>query len=125
MTPQVDSQLWQIATSIASSLKDMLYGGLGGGVAYLYDYQKKKDAKLEPKFDKWSMVIYVVVGGFISHNVGSFLPIDLTGRDAYIGFSGASAMAIMSLVESKFAGFIFNRIAGSVPPPSKEKDENS
>lgn len=119
----IDTQIWQIVVNIASSLRDLLYGGIGGLVAYAYDHQKRKDAKLDPKFDKWSMFIYVIIGGFIAHNIGSFLPMDLTGRDAYIGFSGASAMAIMSLVESKFAGFIFTRITGSSLPP-KGNDEN-
>jgi hypothetical protein len=99
---------------ILLSLKDVLLGFIGGAVAYLFDYIKaRKDGNVEFKFMFTSMLINMMLGAFVAYSVGTFIPVDTTGRDAIIGFSGVTAYNILLLAESKFATWIMDKLTGT------------
>lgn len=93
------------------SLKDILLGFVGGAVAYLFDYMKaRKNGDTEFKFMFTSMLINMCLGAFVAYSVGSFVPMETTGRDAIIGFSGVTAYNIILIAESRFAQWIMDKI---------------
>ena len=98
------------ALQFVDALKDIILGGFGGVVAYMYDYTRQKKANTKIVWSNSAMAINAFLGGFTANAMGSFIPLDLTGRDGLIGFIGVSSYAILGLVESKFAKAITDRL---------------
>ena len=100
-----------IFTALAS-IKDILLGMAGGVVAYLFDYSKaKRDGDERFTFLFSSMLINVALGAFVAYTVGSVIPMDITYRDAVIGFSGVTAFQIILLAESRFAEWVIEKVS--------------
>ena len=92
------------------TIKDVLLGSMGGVAAYMYDYSKKKKANEQVVWSNSAMAINMFLGGFVANALGSFIPLDLNGRDGIIGFIGVSSYAILGIVESKFAQMIMSKV---------------
>jgi len=94
------------------TLKDVILGGFGGVVAYMYDYTKHKRNNHAIPWSSSAMAINAFLGGFTANALGSFIPTTLDGRDGLIGFIGVSSYAILGIVESKFAKVILSKTLG-------------
>jgi len=92
------------------TIKDIVLGGFGGVIAYMYDYTKQKKHNKNVLWSNSAMIINAFLGGFTANALGSFIAMDLHGRDGIIGFIGVSSYAILGIVESKFAKAITDRI---------------
>ena len=93
--------------------KDVFLGLVGGLISYLFDYSKaKKNGNEEFIFRVSGMIINMALGAFVGYVIGTLLPIETTGRDAIIALSGVTSYNILLLAESRFAVWIFERVAG-------------
>jgi len=92
--------------------KDLLLGGLGGLVVYLYDYSKATRSNEEFVFRFSSLLINVVLGMFVSYGVGTALVAGTPYRDIILMASGFSAYNVLALTESRFAEYIFKKFTG-------------
>lgn len=104
------------------AVKDVMLGACGGIVAYLFDYSKASrdgDATFVFKFS--ALMINMVLGMFVAYSVGTFIPLDVIGRDAYIGGSGVFAYSILLVAESKAAIYLFEMADRIVGKSKKEK----
>lgn len=108
----MNNDVLELLIKIAIALKDILLGGAGGVVAYMFDYSRKKNKKDEIKWSNSAMIINMFIGAFIAYTLGNFLPYDLVGRDGYIGLIGVTSYAIMGIIESRFATIIMDRLMG-------------
>jgi hypothetical protein len=93
-------------------MKDVLLGGMGGIVAYMFDYSRQKKQLEEVKWSNGAMFINMVIGAFVAYSLATFIPIDTSGRDGIVGFIGVSSYAILGIVESRFAKLILDRFIG-------------
>jgi outer membrane receptor for monomeric catechols len=97
--------------------KDVILGACGGVVSYLFDYRKaNKNGNTTFVFKFSYLLVNMVLGMFVSYSVGMFVPIDVLGRDAYIGLAGFSAFSILVIAESRAAIYLFeaaDRLLGS------------
>jgi hypothetical protein len=122
-----NNEFISILSIILITIKDALLGGVGGVVAYIYDYSKKRNT-LGADNVMWSnsaMIINAIIGAFVANSLGSFITNDMTGRDGIISFIGISSYAILGIVESRFATFILNRTLGMANGKNvlEQKDE--
>ena len=102
-----------LLVKFASVAKDVLLGGVGGIVAYMFDYTNTKDKKkIDIVWSNKTMFINCFIGAFVAYSFGSFIPHDMTGRDGFIGMIGVSSYAILGLVESKVAEYLVNKFFG-------------
>lgn len=92
------------------TVKDVILGSMGGVAAYMYDYSKKKKANENVTWSNSAMAINMFLGGFVANAMGSFIPLDLSGRDGIIGFIGVSSYTILGIVESRFAQIIMSKV---------------
>ncbi len=100
-------------TNILIAFKDIILGVAGGAVAYLFDYIKsRRNDQVGFPFMPSSMLINMLLGAFVAYTVGTLLPLDITGRDAMVGFSGLTAYNILLVAESKFAEWIIDKLTG-------------
>ena len=103
-------------------VRDVVLGACGGIVAYLFDYRKASkegDATFVFKFS--SLMINMVLGMFVAYSVGTFIPLDIVGRDAYIGGAGVFAYSILLVAESKAAIYLFEIADRVLGKSNKEK----
>jgi len=107
------SSLVHLFIQFADTIKDVFLGGMGGVVAYMYDYSKGKKQGKEVVWSNSAMVINAFLGGFTANAMGSFIPIDTLGRDGLIGFIGVSSYAILGIIESRFAKAVLDRVFGT------------
>lgn len=97
--------------------KDIFLGAIGGIVAYLFDYKKaKKDGNSAFIFSFPSLLINMFLGMFVAYSVGTFIPLDVVGRDAFIGGAGFVSFPILLVAESRAVNYLFgvaDRMFGS------------
>lgn len=94
-------------------LEDIILGGMGGCTVYLFDYLKaKREGDEDFVFRISSMLINVVLGMFVSYAISGLLSPDNAYRHGILLLSGFSAYNILTLAESRFAEFVFNKILG-------------
>ena len=93
-----------------NTAKDVILGSMGGIAAYMFDYSKQKKIHSDVKWSNSAMIINMFLGGFVANAMGSFIPLDLNGRDGIIGFIGVSSYAILGIVESRFAQIILDKV---------------
>lgn len=97
----------------ATMIKDILLGGVGGMVAYMFDYTTQKDKNhVDVVWNTKTMFINCFIGAFVAYSFGSFIPHDILGRDGIIGMIGVSSFAILGIVESKFAQYVVDKLLG-------------
>jgi hypothetical protein len=94
------------------AVKDVITGGVGGIIAYMYNYSKNKKDGLEPVWSNPMMFINMCIGGFTANTIGSFIPTDMWGRYGWIGAIGVSSYATIVIIESRFADVIIQRFLG-------------
>lgn len=89
--------------------KDIFLGACGGIVAYLFDYKKaKKDKNSAFVFSFPSLLINMFLGMFVAYSIGTFIPLDVVGRDAFIGGAGFVSFPILLIAESKAVTYLFD-----------------
>jgi len=67
-------------------------------VAYLFDYNRaKREGNEDFVFVLPSMVINMIMGGFVAYLVGTGLDTDVAYRDIIVGISGVTAYNILLL----------------------------
>ena len=98
--------------SLFKAIRELLFAGAGGCVAYMYDYTTLSKSNSEHKWSWKTFFINMFISSFVGYTIGSFIPIDYAYRDGIIGFSGVSAYTIIGLVESKFASFVVDKLTG-------------
>ena len=106
--------------TICKAMKEILFAGAGGIVAYMYDYTQISKNNNEYKWSYRAMFINMFVGSFVGYTIGSFIPIEYAYRDGIIGFSGVSAYTIIGIIESRFASWIIGKVTG-VPVEKYDK----
>ena len=104
---------YEIVTNVIVAMKDVILGGFGGIAAYLYDFTRQKKILEDTQWSSSAMLINLFIGAFVAYSVGTFVPMDMGGRDGIIGFIGVSSYAIMGIIESRFAKIIIDRMIGS------------
>lgn len=92
--------------------KDVVLGLIGGLIAYLFDYSKARRNKNDFEFMISSMIINMALGAFVGYVVGTLIDPEMEGRDAMIALSGVTAYNILLMAESKFFGWLFERVSG-------------
>ena len=102
----------EIAAEVAVALKNVMLGGAGGIVAYMYDYSKTKKMDKEIEWSNSAMIINMFIGAFVASSLATFIPQDMGGRDGIVAFIGVSSYAILGIVESRFAKYILGRTIG-------------
>lgn len=102
----------ELATRIVVALKDVLLGGMGGIVAYMFDYSRQKKRMEDVQWSNSAMLINMVIGAFVAYSLAAFIPADTMGRDGLVGFIGVSSYAILGIVESRFARIVLDRFMG-------------
>ena len=106
------SDNFELFLKIVIATKDVLLGGFGGMVAYMFDYSKTKKINDEHKWSNSAMVINLFIGSFVAYSLGTFIPVDAVGRDGIIGLIGVSSYAILGIIESRFAKILLDRLIG-------------
>ena len=106
---------FKIFLEVISIFKDILIGGFGGVVAYMYDYNKAKRNLTDMKWSNSALFINSCLGAFVAYTVGAFIPMDVPGRDGIIGFAGVTSYAILGIIESRFAEMIISKLTGGGP----------
>ena len=92
---------------VLDMFKDVILGIVGGIVAYLYDYTTAKKKGDETFSFSWAlMFINALLGAFVAYTVGDFVPLDVSGRDAIIGFSGVTSYNIIMIAQGRFAKWL-------------------
>ena len=99
-------------------IKDIVIGIFGGLVAYFIKYKRDHDyaqASGEdlPNFELPIMVINMIIGAFIAYIAGDLMPLDLSGRDFYLGLISISSYSLAMTIESKGIALFLKRIFGS------------
>jgi len=108
----VNSSNLELMVKIFDAFKEIILGGAGGIVAYLFDFQRQKKALQDIPFSFSAMFINMCIGAFVAYTLGSFIDHTISGRDGYIGLIGVTSYAILGIVESRFAKIIIDRILG-------------
>lgn len=108
-----NNEMLDLALKILGAMKDVLLGGAGGIIAYMFDYSRQKKAMDDVSWSNSAMIINMFIGAFVAYSLASFIPLDLAGRDGLVGFIGVSSYAILGIVESRFARYILDRFVGS------------
>jgi len=102
-----------LVMKVLAAMRDVLLGGAGGIVAYMFDYSRQKKVKgNDVVWSNSSMIINMFIGAFVAYSLASFVPIDTVGRDGIVGFIGVSSYAILGIVESRFAKIVLDRFMG-------------
>jgi len=101
-----------LMAKIFDAFKEIILGGAGGIVAYMFDYQRQRKALADIPFSFSAMFINMCIGAFVAYSLGSFIDHSVSGRDGYIGLIGVTSYAILGIVESRFAKIIIDRILG-------------
>ena len=107
-----NSDLIDLLIRILGAMKDVLLGGAGGIIAYMFDYSRQKKVVEDLSWSNSAMIINMFIGAFVAYSVASFIPTDIGGRDGLVGFIGVSSYAILGIVESRFARYILDRFVG-------------
>ena len=102
----------EITTDVVIALKNVMLGGAGGIVAYMYDYSKTKKLNKEIEWSNSAVIINMFIGAFVASSLASFIPTYVTGRDGLVAFIGVSSYAILGIVESRFAKYILGKTVG-------------
>lgn len=102
----------ELLMTLTISIKNVLLGGAGGVVAYMFDYSKSKKAIANVEWSNSAMLINMFIGAFVASSLAGFIPDDMNGRDGIVGFIGVSSYAILGIVESKFAKYILGKTIG-------------
>ena len=104
-----------LLVKFVTMIKDILLGGVGGIVAYMFDYTVQKDKNhVDVVWNTKTMFINCFIGAFVAYSLGSFIPHDIIGRDGIIGMIGVSSFAILGIVERKLAQYVVDRLLGQV-----------
>lgn len=88
---------------LAVVFKDVLHGGIGSIIAYLFLVSKTK------QFSSYMLFVYLVVGAFIGYVFGSFLPKDLEYRDGLISLISIASYTLFGTLESKIVQSVLNK----------------
>ena len=107
-----DNYYIDIVITVCKAMKEIIFAGAGGIVAYMYDYTQISKTNSEYKWSYRAMFINMFVGSFVGYTIGSFIPVDYAYRDGIIGFSGVSAYTIIGIIESRFASWIIGKVTG-------------
>jgi len=102
----------EIMIDVAVALKNVLLGGAGGIVAYMYDYSRTKKMNKEIEWSNSAVIINMFIGAFVASSLATFIPAYVTGRDGLVAFIGVSSYAILGIVESRFAKYILGKTVG-------------
>jgi len=116
----IQSDYIELVTNLFKAMKEILFAGAGGVVAYMYDYTRMSKENSEYKWSNKAMLINMFIGSFVGYTIGSFIPVDYAYRDGIIGFSGVSAYTIIGIVESRFATWIVGKMTGGAVKDDKE-----
>ena len=108
----VRNETLEIAMSLFKASKEVILAGMGGVVAYLYDYTRLSKIDETYRWSNKALTINMILGAFVGYSVGSLIPSDVSYRDAIIAFSGVSAFTIVGIIESRFATWLIERITG-------------
>lgn len=93
------------------SLKDILLGLIGGFVVYLFDYSKARRGGDEFTFKWTSLLINIILGGYVGFVVGGLIPTDLWWRDAVISMCGVSSYKILEVAQARFGDIVLDKIS--------------
>lgn len=107
-----NNEIADLILKIAVALKDVLLGGAGGVIAYMFDFSKQKKELPEMRWSNHAMFINLCIGAFVAYSLGTFIPMDLQGRDGLIGLIGVTSYAILGIIESRFAKILLDKIIG-------------
>ena len=108
----IEKDILKIIHDVLIAFRDVLLGGAGGVIAYLFDYSRSKKSGVVVTFSIGSLIINSLIGAFVANSLGSFIPLDTFGRDGIVSFCGVSSYAILSILESRFADYILNKFVG-------------
>lgn len=89
--------------------KVLILATIGGMVAYLMRFHKKRETDKEHEFSILLLLINAITGGFLGYLVGSAIPETYASRDFIIGLTGVLAYPILTILESNIA-----RILGKI-----------
>ena len=103
---------FELISRVVVALKDVLLGGMGGIVAYMFDYSRQKKKLETVQWSNSAMLINMIIGAFVAYSLAAFIPTNIAGRDGIVGFIGVSSYAILGIVESRFARIVLDRFMG-------------
>lgn len=106
-----DNNGYELMVKLFIAFKDIILGGFGGIVAYMFDYSRQKKS-IEVRWSNGAMFINLFIGAFVAYSFGTFIPVEIHGRDGIIGLIGVTSYAILGIVESRFARIIIDRLFG-------------
>lgn len=105
-------EIYDILVKVLIALKDVLLGGAGGVIAYMFNYSRQKEELEDIKWSYQTMFINLCIGAFVAYSLGTFVPITTVGRDGIIGLIGVTSYAILGIIESRFAKEVVDRLMG-------------
>lgn len=107
-----NQEIYDLVVKVVIAMKDVILGGAGGIIAYMFNYTKQKETLEDIKWSNQTMFINLCIGAFVAYSLGTFVPLDTAGRDGIIGLIGVTSYAILGIVESRFAKIVMDRILG-------------
>ncbi|TLP41024.1 hypothetical protein [Arcobacter arenosus] len=93
------------------SLKDIFLGFIGGFIAYLFDYSKARRSGDDFAFKWTSLLINIILGGYVGFVIGGLIPNELWWRDAVISMCGVSSYKILEVAQARFGDIVLDKIS--------------
>lgn len=100
------NELLDVATKLASSMKDVLVGGTGGLMMYFVENKRMKEKGVDAKMDVGQMFINIFIGSFVAYVIGSSIDPHTPYRDGIVAVIGMCSYSIVGLLESRFTQWI-------------------
>ena len=100
------NEIYNIASQLVASMKDILVGGTGGLMMYFVENRRLKEKGVDAKIDIGQMFINIFIGSFVAYVIGSSIAIDTPYRDGIIAVVGMCSYSIVGLLESRFTQWV-------------------
>ena len=116
------SELIDVITKLASSMKDVLVGGTGGLLMYFVENKRMKDRGIDAKLDIRQMFINIFVGSFVAYVIGSSIDMTTPYRDGIVAVIGMCSYSIVGLLESRFSKWIVGVFMALIGGDNNDKE---
>lgn len=116
------NEIIDVATKLASGMKDVLVGGTGGLIMYFVENKRMKDKGVDAKLDIGQMFINIFVGSFVAYVIGSSIDMTTPYRDGIVAVIGMCSYSIVGLLESRFSKWIVGVFMALIGGDNNDKE---
>lgn len=116
------NEIIDVATKLASGMKDVLVGGTGGLIMYFVENKRMKDKGIDAKLDIGQMFINIFVGSFVAYVIGSSIDMTTPYRDGIVAVIGMCSYSIVGLLESRFSKWIVGVFMALIGGDNNDKE---